>query len=131
MSEAWYSAVDMQLLVLSPLFVYPLWRWPKSIGPALIIAGLLVGHCYYLIVYQQWNIPLFLILSRKYYFSANNLVKFADFFFYLRSAMKQAPEYTALHYVKTLNRLTPYLIGILLGWILHRTKNSKLFITKV
>ena len=74
MPETWYSAVDMQLLVLSPLFVYPLWRWPKSIGPALIIVGLLVGHCYSLMAYFKWNIPLFLLLPRKYYglFLANN-----------------------------------------------------------
>ena len=66
MPEAWYSAVDMQLLVLSPLFVYPLWRWPKNIGPALVIVGLLVGHCYSLMTYLNWNIPLFLLLPRKY-----------------------------------------------------------------
>ena len=71
MAITWYSAVDMQLLILSPLFVYPLWRWPRRFGPALILGGLLVGHCYYLTVFLKWNLPLFLVVSRKYMILTN------------------------------------------------------------
>lgn len=34
--EAWYLACDMQMFWLSPLFVYPLWRWRRS---GLVFAG--------------------------------------------------------------------------------------------
>ena len=30
MVETWYLACDMQMYWLSPLFIYPLWRWKKA-----------------------------------------------------------------------------------------------------
>ena len=29
-SETWYLACDMQMFWLSPLFIYPIWRWKKT-----------------------------------------------------------------------------------------------------
>jgi peptidoglycan/LPS O-acetylase OafA/YrhL len=28
MGQSWYLSVDMQLFLLSPLILYPLWKWP-------------------------------------------------------------------------------------------------------
>ena len=28
--ESWYLACDMQMFWISPLFIYPLWRWKKT-----------------------------------------------------------------------------------------------------
>jgi len=36
MAETWYLACEMQMFWLSPLFVYPLWRWRKA-GLAWVI----------------------------------------------------------------------------------------------
>ncbi len=44
---------------------------------------------------------------------------------------KQLPKYFQYYYTRTLNRIPAYLVGIMLGWILHRTKNSKILILKV
>ena len=41
LAETWYLACEMQMFWLSPLFVYPLWRWRKA-GFAFIIASLLI-----------------------------------------------------------------------------------------
>lgn len=131
MSESWYSAADMQLFVLSPLFIYPLWRWPRSIGPALVLAGLLVGHCYSFVMYKKWNISLFLIFSRKYLLFRPMGGNVFNNVCYLRSSFKKVSEYFQSYYAQTLNRLAPYLVGILLGWILNRTRNLKLVIQKV
>lgn len=30
MSENWYLTCDMQMFLLSPLFIYPLWRWKRA-----------------------------------------------------------------------------------------------------
>jgi len=30
MAETWYLACDMQMFWLSPLFIYPLWKWKKA-----------------------------------------------------------------------------------------------------
>jgi peptidoglycan/LPS O-acetylase OafA/YrhL len=37
--QSWYLAADMQLCLLSPLLVYPLWRWPRR-GAALLTLAL-------------------------------------------------------------------------------------------
>lgn len=29
MGQTWYLACDMQMFILSPLFIYPLWKWWK------------------------------------------------------------------------------------------------------
>jgi peptidoglycan/LPS O-acetylase OafA/YrhL len=28
--QTWYLAVDMQLFILSPIVLYPLWKWPHK-----------------------------------------------------------------------------------------------------
>lgn len=45
--------------------------------------------------------------------------------------MAKFDEYARLHYVKTYARISPYLIGILLGWLLHKTKAQTLQMNKV
>ena len=39
MSENWYLTCDMQMFVLSPLFIYPLWKW-KRVGLAWVVVCL-------------------------------------------------------------------------------------------
>lgn len=29
MGETWYLSNDIQMYIMSPLFIYPLWRWHK------------------------------------------------------------------------------------------------------
>ena len=36
MGEIWYLVCDMQMFWLSPLFIYPLWKWKKA-GPAWVL----------------------------------------------------------------------------------------------
>ena len=40
MTESWYLACDMQMFWISPLFIYPLWRWRKA-GVVWTVFGLL------------------------------------------------------------------------------------------
>lgn len=40
MAQTWYLAVDMQLFIVAPLFVYLLFRWPFA-GMLAIITALL------------------------------------------------------------------------------------------
>jgi peptidoglycan/LPS O-acetylase OafA/YrhL len=43
LEHTWYLAVDMQLFLLSPILLYPLWKWPHKwnilLLTILIIAG--------------------------------------------------------------------------------------------
>ena len=66
MLETWFSSVDMQLFVLSPLFIYPMWRWPHKIGPTLTIIGISVALCYTATIHLKWDVPLLMMFSRQY-----------------------------------------------------------------
>ena len=46
MTETWYLANDFQLFLLSPLFIYPLWRWKNRglVALALVTLASLVGN---------------------------------------------------------------------------------------
>jgi hypothetical protein len=41
------------------------------------------------------------------------------------------PHWTFGYYVTAWPRFTPYLVGILFGWLLHQTKNTKIIINRV
>jgi len=56
MIQSWYLAADMQLFILSPLFVYPLWRWRK-IGLAWIIFVIVAFIGAIGTIYIVWFIP--------------------------------------------------------------------------
>lgn len=66
MADTWYLAVDMQLYFLSPLFIFPLWRWPRKIGPALVLLGLSVSIFYTVIIHLKWDVPLVFMITRAY-----------------------------------------------------------------
>ena len=56
MGETWYLAVDMQLFLVSPLIIYPLWRW-KWVGLiwlALLTLGSLAAN---FIVFAIYDFP--------------------------------------------------------------------------
>lgn len=54
--ESWYLACDMQMLWISPLFIYPLWRWKKA-GFLWIILCLLASLGYSATVFIVHNLP--------------------------------------------------------------------------
>ena len=64
MPDTWYSAVDMQLFLLSPFFIFPLWRWPRKFGPTLVLLGLSTSIFYTVILHLKWDIPLVLMMTR-------------------------------------------------------------------
>lgn len=45
--------------------------------------------------------------------------------------LERAPKFFQSYYVNTLHRCPSYLVGIMLGWILNKTKNSNFKIEKV
>ncbi|XP_057379363.1 nose resistant to fluoxetine protein 6-like isoform X1 [Daphnia carinata] len=108
--EAWYVACDMQMFWLSPLFIYPIWRWQKA-GIIWTTISLLTLFGISLNAFISYDLPATIQLSRK-----SELVKLDAF------ANK--------HYLDTFARMPPYIIGILLGWLLHKTKNKKIHINK-
>nr|XP_019554140.2 nose resistant to fluoxetine protein 6-like [Aedes albopictus] len=101
MGHSWYLSVDMQLFVLSPLLIYPLWRWGRKILYAIAALILLSMGCV---------IAAFLV---------NNLrLAFVD-------SGQQSPDKNrqVLVYYPTHIRMGAWLIGVILGYVMHHTKH--------
>ncbi len=63
MGETWYLAVDMQLFLIAPLFIYPLWRWKKA-GLALLVVFTLAALAANFAVYAIFSFPPSLMPTR-------------------------------------------------------------------
>uniref|UniRef100_A0A0P5TA70 Nose resistant to fluoxetine protein n=1 Tax=Daphnia magna TaxID=35525 RepID=A0A0P5TA70_9CRUS len=111
MGQTWYLAVDMQLFVISPLIVYPLWRWKKpGLAWLAFIAVLCQASIFF--VYARDDLSATLWVTRT-----DELGNFANYFDH--------------YYVKPWTRAPPYLIGIWAGWYLHVTKQSQQRLSKL
>lgn len=63
MGETWYLAVDMQLFLISPIFVYLLWRWKRT--GLIVLAGFtLASLSANFAVYFYFNLPPTLMVTR-------------------------------------------------------------------
>lgn len=50
MGHSWYLAVDMQLFLLSPLLLWPLWRWRHRAAAGVVLLLLLLFGCVFSII---------------------------------------------------------------------------------
>jgi peptidoglycan/LPS O-acetylase OafA/YrhL len=65
MNPTWYIAVDMQLFIVSPLFIYPLWRSRKW-GLAWLAAVVLACHAFIFYLYVRDDLPPNYVATRPY-----------------------------------------------------------------
>nr|CAH0101428.1 unnamed protein product [Daphnia galeata] len=109
-AESWYLACDMQMFWISPLFIYPLWRWKR--------AGL-IWSAFSLLVFLGCSATVFIV---------HNLP--ATIVWLRPSELTRIDEYAQWHYMETFARMPPYMIGIHFGWLLHKTKDKTIHINK-
>ena len=55
MHQTWYLSVDMQLFLVSPLLIYPLWRWRKY-GLAWLALIALASQAGVFVVYAIYDL---------------------------------------------------------------------------
>ena len=102
MGQTWYLAFDMEWFLVAPLIVYPLWM--TKYGKCQKILGI------------TWWLALFTGLLVANYYYAHNVDAFN--------------EYTAAHHLVYWNfapwgaRSHCYMLGLLMGYILHTTRNQ-------
>lgn len=65
MGQTWYLAVDMQLFLVAPLVIYPLWRWRKYGLAWLALIGLLCQVSIFAI-YAVYDLMPTMIVTRLY-----------------------------------------------------------------
>ncbi|XP_057379361.1 nose resistant to fluoxetine protein 6-like isoform X1 [Daphnia carinata] len=109
-AESWYLSCDMQMFWISPLFIYPLWRW-KRVGFIWTVFCLLLFLGISAMTFIVYDLPPTIIWLRS-------------------SELSRIDVYSQRHYMETFARIPPYMIGILLGWLLHKTKDKRIHINK-
>ena len=102
-SWAWYLAVDMQFYVVSPLMLIPLYRKPKL--------GYLVVALFFLMTTIT---PIVLVVARNYPAGRTHLSN---------GRPKLGDENYDI-YISPYCRMGSYLVGVVTGFILHRTKGQ-------
>ncbi|CAL1287085.1 unnamed protein product [Larinioides sclopetarius] len=109
---SWYLANDMQFYIISPLFLYPLWRWPR-VGFG-ILASILLGTWITtgVLSYKFDLIPMFVGAAKTKDFDAYS---------------KRMWDSFDLIYDKPYCRIAPYIIGVILGYMLYKLNNKKNF----
>ena len=56
MGPTWYLACDMQMFIVSPLFIYPLWKFWKA-GLAFTIFAIASIQGGLIAIFIIWNLP--------------------------------------------------------------------------
>lgn len=105
--HTWYSAVDMQLYLIAPLILLPLYHRPK-LGVTLILTLLFSSSVATAFITITRHLPAVPYLSES-----------------SGSTLAQLNEYYGSIYIKPYTRSGPYLIGILLGFIIHMVDGTK------
>ncbi|XP_069694765.1 nose resistant to fluoxetine protein 6-like [Periplaneta americana] len=107
--HSWYLSVDMQLFWLSPIFLYPLLRWPRKYSLSVLAVATIAGLLCTFVVNYVLELP-------------NGMTP------------ELTPNWAAWYryiYVKTHTRCAPWFIGLGLGYLLHHTRNRNLRLTKL
>jgi len=95
----WYLANDFQFFIISPPIIWSLWRFPIF---GLILSGALTVAATILPIYLAWV----------------NEWGFNGFF-------DEREEYDTEFYYMPFVRFQPYIVGIVLGFVLHKLRHKK------
>ncbi|KAJ4446694.1 hypothetical protein ANN_13391, partial [Periplaneta americana] len=101
-------AMDMQLFIVSPVFIYLLWR-SRRLGMIVIAAAAAASTLlrYYVIYSKRLTIIIYNGVSLTQLYASGNLT-----------------------YVLPTHRLTIYLMGVVVGYLMHRT-NGRIVLSKI
>ncbi|KAH8352937.1 hypothetical protein KR084_007429, partial [Drosophila pseudotakahashii] len=102
LGHSWYLAVDMQLYIISPLFLIALYKWGKKAVGGIVLLILLLTGCVFSIV----------MLRDLQVFDRNG------------NLGGDSPKMRLIYYT-THARATPWLIGLLFGYFLHHQNGRK------
>ncbi|XP_055842814.1 nose resistant to fluoxetine protein 6-like [Episyrphus balteatus] len=103
-NETWYLAADFQLYVLSPLLLIPLWKWGTTFSPVLLILSLIsVGQVMTVYISKQFTGLLNVSDENKW----------------------------ELTYIPTHARCPPWLVGLAVGYFMHKNRTKIFHIPKI
>ncbi|XP_064538728.1 nose resistant to fluoxetine protein 6 isoform X2 [Drosophila montana] len=102
LGHSWYLAVDMQLFLLSPLLLWPLWRWRRRAAAGIVVLVVLLFGCVFCII----------MLNELSVFQRDG------------NLGGDSVDMRMIYYT-THARATPWLIGLLFGYFLHGERGKR------
>ncbi|XP_076627232.1 nose resistant to fluoxetine protein 6 [Colletes latitarsis] len=99
LSQSWYLATDMQLVWLSPIFLYPMLRFTQKIFWLVVTSGIVISVLVPFLITFVFGLP-------------GTMLYYKD---------SLADVYVQI-YTKVYNRYGSYVIGLALGYILYKTR---------
>ena len=103
--HSWYLSADFQLFVISPFLIYPAWKYGWKYLWSLLGLALLCS-VYILTMCLVYDLRVFM------------------------TSMEKGDLYSKFIYNPTHARLAPWMIGIVLGYIMHTSRNKNITISK-
>lgn len=104
-SHSWYLSADFQLSIISPFLIYPVWKYGwKYLWSLLALA--LMSSAYILVMCLFYEINVF------------------------TTSYQTAESYGKFIYNPTHARFGPWMVGIVLGYILHNSNEIKITISR-
>jgi hypothetical protein len=125
MGPSWYLANDMQMHTFAPILLIPLFAWPLTgylVGGALMAVAIATNYIGF------FNKLVFKILN---FLTCTDRDKIFQSFLFIILFYSNINSIVGMPYSKNLYeapwvRCTPYVIGIFVGYFLHRMRNKKL-----
>ncbi|XP_050681527.1 nose resistant to fluoxetine protein 6-like isoform X2 [Leptidea sinapis] len=105
MFQSWYLSVDTQMFFVAPLFIYALWHWRRFGAVFTAIATIISLVIPSVITFRNHLDPTILYYAKEFTDFAKN-------------------SYFVEAYMPTHMKMTPYFMGILTGYILHRIQSE-------
>jgi len=102
MGHTWYLACDMQLFVLAPVILYPLCRWPRA-GYVLLTMALVSSVLTPMVLTAVYDLIVTFIPTYRQRFGSNEYL-----------------DYMSVYYTKPFSRSGPYVVGMILGYLLAK-----------
>ncbi|KAI4487011.1 hypothetical protein M0802_012111 [Mischocyttarus mexicanus] len=111
MSQSWYLAVDMQLIWLSPIFLYPMLKLTRR-----IFFWIVVGLAFVLSILSPFAVTFYnrYTATMLYYKEQEDM---ANVFLYI--------------YTRVYTRAGPYIVGLILGYLLAKTNSYNIKLKKL
>ena len=118
MGQTWYLAVEMQCFIITPLLIWPLWRFPKF-GFGLISTFTVAG--------KYIDFHYFENVENNYLSVTGAAIGLAWVNDYPPTGALQSGSegYMENYYVVPWVRIQAYLLGMILGFILYRLKSTE------
>ncbi|CAO1408310.1 unnamed protein product [Diamesa hyperborea] len=104
--HSWYLSAEIQLYFLSPVILYPIWKWRKRVITIITV----------LLIFSLCSVTIVFVLFIVYGFRASFMTNHQ-----LRDQMT---------YYQTHARADSWFIGIILGFIIHQIKDRPLQMSK-